>query len=72
MAEKEVRNLKTFLAQMGAVLIVFGVYLLLVPVIIPYSKATWAIGDITWYIESTIPGLIVLAVGVLEYLRARR
>ena len=60
-----VEELKTFLLQIGAVLVVFGIYLLLVPVIIGGGKAAEVIGPNTWYLESTIPGLVVLIAGLL-------
>ena len=62
-------NLRVVLVQLSTIMLIFGFYLIFAPWIIGSGIANWSIGKNVWYLETTIPGLIIFFAGVYGFLK---
>lgn len=62
-------NLRVLVVQLSTIMLIFGFYLIFAPWIIESGVSNWTIGENIWYLETTIPGLIIFLAGLYGYLK---
>lgn len=63
------KNLRVVLVQLTTLMLIFGFYLIFAPWIIGSGMALGMIGENVWYLETTIPGLIIFFGGLYGLLK---